>query len=94
MTDALLNRSRQLLAILDTKQASMSQAVKDATFNTKDALISIIMPGGLLYASHRKLAHSQAKEQLTQVANERDELATDIVMLQSISGPVALAMMD
>jgi len=93
-TDALLNQSRQLLVILDAKQATMSQTVQDATFDAKDALISIIMPGGLLYASHRKLSHIQAKEQLTQVVSERDELAMDILMLQSISGPMTLAMMD
>lgn len=91
-TDMLLDQSRQLLAILDVKQATMRQVVQDAAFDTKDTLISIIMPGGLLYASHRKLSHIQAKERLTQVVSERDELAMDILMLQSVSGSMTLAM--
>jgi len=93
-TDALLNQSQKLLTILDTKQANMSQAVQDAAFDAKDTLLSIIMPGGLLYASYRKHSLTQAKEQLAQVTNERDELAKDLLMIQSISRPVALASVD
>ena len=60
----------------------------------KMSLISVVMPGGLIYALIEHASHIQAKEQLTQVVNERDELAMDILMLQSISGPVTLAMVD
>jgi len=82
-TAALINQSQQLLSTLNAKQVAMSQTVEDSTFNAKDALLSIIMPGGLFYASHRKFAHSQAKKQLTQTINERDGLTMDILMLQS-----------
>ncbi len=82
-TAALINQSQQLLSTLNAKQVAMSQTVEDSAFNAKDALISIIMPGGLLYASHRKFSHTQAKKQLTQTINEQDGLTMDILMLQS-----------
>jgi len=90
-TDTLMNQSRQLLVILDAKKATISQEIKNASFDAKDALISIIMPGGLLYASYRKHVHTQAKEQLIQVTNERNELAKDLLAIQSIVRPIALA---
>jgi hypothetical protein len=58
-----------------------------------DALITAIMPGGLLYASYKKARYENAKSELERVSEDIDEYSDDILALQSAPLPLAMALL-
>ena len=58
-----------------------------------DTLISVILPGGLLYASYRKLSNERAQAQLASVNNELSELSKGLLLLKAESGETAVALL-
>jgi hypothetical protein len=57
----------------------------------EDALISIILPGGLLYAAYTQARYSEAQHELDRVSAEIRELSADLVALQADTTPVFIA---
>ncbi len=92
VTQELTAKVRWLRDSLLAQKAKIIKVIENSQFDTKDKFISILMPGGLLYASHKKLTHDKAEKELVQVDNQLDDLAIDLQMLESISGRMTLAM--
>lgn len=94
VTQELAAKVRWLHDSLLAKKAEISKVIEHSQFKAKDAFISIIMPGGLLYASHKKLTHAKAEKELVQVDNQLNDLAIDLQMLESINQRNAVAMVQ
>ena len=88
--NALVEQVRILRSQLIRRKQALLQAVSDKKLDTKDYIITVIMPGGLLYAGYRKARYEQAKNELARVSAEIDEYSHDILAMQPGSLPVAL----
>ena len=66
-TNQLLDRVRALRGSLLARQEALSKTAEETTLDTADILISIILPGGLAYASYLKLSHDRAQDELASV---------------------------
>ena len=67
------------------------QDVADNELDGADAVITVIMPGGLLYAGYKKARYEQAKNALASVSTDIEELSTDLLSLQSSSPATVVA---
>ena len=88
--NALVEQVRILRSQLIRRKQALLQAVSDKKLDTQDYIITVIMPGGLLYAGYRKARYEQAKNELARVSAEIDEYSHDILAMQPGSLPVAL----
>jgi len=77
--------------LIERKQA-LIQIVADKQLDGGDALITIIMPGGLLYAGYKKVRYEQAKNELDRVSADIEEFSGDLLAVQSWSAPVLVAL--
>lgn len=75
------------------RQHELAKQMKSKQLNSDDAIITLIMPGGLLYAGYRKHEFEQAKGALLTVTAEIKELSNDLVALQGqdTANPLLLA---
>ena len=92
VTQELTAKVRWLRDSLLAQKSKIVKVIENSQFDTKNAFISIIMPGGLLYASYKKLTHDKAEKELVQVDNQLDDLAIDLQMLESTSSRMTVAM--
>jgi hypothetical protein len=88
--DALIEKLGELRTQLIMRKQELLQRVADSQLDGGDALISAIMPGGLLYAGFKKARYENARTELDRVSEDIDEYTDDILALQS--GPLPLAM--
>jgi len=76
--------------LIEDKQ-ELVQSVADNKMDGGDAVITVIMPGGLLYAAYKKARHEQAKNALVSVSADIEELSADLLSLQSSASPTVVA---
>jgi hypothetical protein len=88
--DALVEMVAGLRTQLILRKQELLKLVADSQLDGGDALISAIMPGGLLYAGFKKARYENARTELDRVSEDIDEYSDDILVLQS--GPLPLAM--
>ncbi len=92
---------KQLLGLIRTYQASLTQRKEEITryldrnrLDAKDALITAIMPGGLIYAAVRKGKLEQAKTELVQITEDMHELSRDLLIVQAEAGELKIAQLQ
>ncbi|MGB5440581.1 MAG: hypothetical protein WBN57_04260 [Gammaproteobacteria bacterium] len=88
---ALIKMVKKLRSQLIERKQVLVQAVADKKMDSGDAVITAIMPGGLLYAGYKKLRYDQAKNELERVSADIDEFSADLLAMQSMSTPVVIA---
>jgi len=88
--EALVEQVGMLRSQRIQRKQMLVQRVADKKLNSNDAIITIIMPGGLLYAGYKKARYEQAKNELTRVSADIEEFSGDILALQSRSATVAI----
>jgi pyruvate/oxaloacetate carboxyltransferase len=84
-------RLAELLARLRQRKAELSIDEEEARFGAKDAVITLVMPGGLLYAAFRQQQHHQTASQFEQVSAQLDELRSDLVAFRVVADDSLLA---
>jgi len=89
----LLKQTRAFEANLKEKAAHCVEDVEKSRFKTRDALITLIMPGGLIWAASRHQQHLQAQQRLAEVNGQIDELETDLDMLETRTSHATLALL-
>ncbi len=89
----LMNRLAVYQSELNKQMSNSAAQVEKAKFDVKDVLITVIMPGGLIYAAARKQQHNQAKEDLQDISNQLTELKTDMHQLALNSSVHSVAML-
>ncbi len=70
-------------------QQQFTRTVEETRLGAGDAVITAIMPGGLLYAGYRKRAHKLAKNNLATVTDDIEALTHDLEASRSLSSTVA-----
>ena len=91
--DALVEMVGELRTRLILRKQELLQLVADSQLDGGDALITAIMPGGLLYAGYKKARYENAKSELDRVSEDIDEYSDDILALQSAPVPLAMALL-
>jgi len=71
-------------SVLNKRRLALSKTEKNRRFNAKDGAISLILPGGLLYAAIIKLRHDDIKKQLHNISKQLNELSLDLIALKSV----------
>jgi hypothetical protein len=89
--DALVEMVGELRTRLILRKQELLQLVADSQMDGGDALITAIMPGGLLYAGYKKARYENAKSELDRISEDIDEYSDDILALQSAPVPLAMA---
>ena len=90
--EALAEQVRLLRSQLIERKQALVLSVADKQLDGGDALITIIMPGGLLYAGYKKARYEHAKHELDRVNADIEEFSGDLLAVQSRSAPVVVAM--
>ena len=90
---ALIEQLRTLRSQLIEHKQALVETVTDKKLDGNDAIITAIMPGGLLYAGYKKARYEQAKNELARVSADIEEYSGDILAMQSISAPVVVALL-
>jgi pyruvate/oxaloacetate carboxyltransferase len=88
---ALIEKVELLRNQLIASKKVLMQYLEDKKLDGGDALITAIIPGGLLYAGYKELRYQQAKDQLAHLSVEIDEFADDLLAMQSRSAPATVA---
>jgi hypothetical protein len=81
-------------AKLESRQTQCAEEVENTRFKTHDTLISIVMPGGLLYAFNKQQRHDEAKQTYTKVSQQLYDLKEDLARLKASSSQEAFALLD
>ena len=88
--EALVEQVGALRSQLIQRKQALVQSVGDKKLNGNDAFITVIMPGGLLYAGYKKIRYEQAKNELARVSADIEEFSGDLLAIQSRSAPVVV----
>ncbi len=72
----------QLNNSLQNKKEKIAQSVKDSKFTAKDGVITAVVPGGLLYAAHKKMKHEKEKKKLAKVVDKLDDMSEGLEKLR------------
>ena len=88
--EALVEQVGALRSQLIQRKQALVQSVADKKLNSNDAIITVIMPGGLLYAGYKKIRYEQAKNELARVSADIEEFSGDLLAIQSKAAPVVV----
>ena len=88
--EALVEQVGALRSQLIQRKQVLVQSVEDKKLNSNDAIITVIMPGGLLYAGYKKIRYEQAKNELARVSADIEEFSGDLLAIQSKAAPVVV----
>ena len=87
----LIEKIRTLRSQLIQRKQAFVQIVSNRKLDSKDAIFTVIMPGGLLYAGYKKARYEQAKNELASISADIEEFSGDLLAMQSGSAPVIVA---
>jgi hypothetical protein len=93
-SDQLIERIRTHRASLTHREHELRQYLDAHQLDSKDVLITIIMPGGLLYAAVKKGNLDQAEAELDQITADMDEFSRDLVAMQAMAGDLTVAQLQ
>jgi pyruvate/oxaloacetate carboxyltransferase len=88
---ALVEKVEMLRGQLIERKQALARSLEDKKLDSGDALITAIIPGGLLYAGYKQLRYEQAKEELARINAEINEFSDDILAMQAMSAPATVA---
>lgn len=90
----LFRQLKELRADLKARKANLAAAQEDGRFDAKDALITLVMPGGLLYAAYRQQRHNRIEAQEGRVSTQLEELKADLLAFRVISADTLVASVE
>ena len=91
--EALAEQVRTLRSQLIQHKQDLVQIVADKKLDGGDVIITVIMPGGLLYAGYKTARYEHAKRKLARVNADIEEFSSDLLALSG-SVPVAVAQLN
>lgn len=93
-TGRLIERISAQRVSLTQREQEIMQYLEDHQLGARDVLITLIMPGGLIYAAVRKGNLQQAQAELDQLNSALDELSRDLVAMQAVAGDLTMAQLQ
>lgn len=82
---------QELQQNLMTELSALKAEVKRKSFKAIDTLVTIIMPGGLLYAKLRHDSFKRSEHQMNRVSDELEHISVELVVFQTDNGEILLA---
>lgn len=76
---------------LRSRLADLQQQLKRKSFKAIDTLITVVMPGGLIYAKLRLDSYKRSEKALALVSAELDQISGDLVSFQTENGELLVA---
>ncbi len=77
--EELSHRLVEFRANLRRRKVELDLAEEDGRFDVKDAVITAVLPGGLLYAAFRAQQHQQIQGRQLQMAEQMQDLQQDLI---------------
>jgi hypothetical protein len=90
--DTLAEQVQQLRSELIARKQQLVDEVDEKKLDSGDALLTVLMPGGLLYAGYKKAAYERARNDLAEVSDDISEYSRDLVEIGRRVTPVAIAL--
>ena len=90
-THDLLSQLQTFRTELKVNKDQFTTDVENTRFKTSDAIITIVMPGGLIYAANKKQRHTLAKKKLSLVTAQLDGFTGDLDFLKDAASKTLLA---
>ena len=90
--DTLAEQVQQLRSELIARKQQLVDEVDEKKLDSGDALLTVLMPGGLLYAGYRKAAYERARNDLAEVSDDISEYSRDLVEIGRRVTAVAIAL--
>ena len=90
----VLQQARSFRSDLELDRNHCAEAVEETRFKSHDTLITIVMPGGLLYAMNKKQRHEEAKQAYAEVSQQLLDLKEDLARLQASTSQQAFALLN
>ena len=79
---------------LQTELADLQAQLKRKSFKAIDTLITIFMPGGLIYAKLRLDSFKHSQQAAERVSAELDQISGDLVAFQTENGELVVAVVE
>ena len=90
--DTLAEQVQQLRSELIARKQQLVDEVDEKKLDSGDALLTVLMPGGLLYAGYKKAAYERARNDLAEVSEDISEYSRDLAVIGKRVTPVAIAL--
>ena len=90
--DTLAEQVQQLRSELIARKQQLVAEVDEKKLDSSDALLTVLMPGGLLYAGYKKAAYERARNDLEEVSEDISEYSRDLVEIGRRVTPVPIAL--
>ena len=90
-TYEVLSQVQNVRSELKSQKNKFVEEVENTRLKTSDTIIALVMPGGLLYAAHKKQRHHQAIKELKTVTSQLEELEEGLDFLKIASSKESLA---
>ncbi|MDX1698336.1 MAG: hypothetical protein R3308_08610 [Thiohalobacterales bacterium] len=88
---ALADDITALRSRLIHRKQDLGKEVAERKMDGSDAVITAIMPGGLLYAGYKKMRYERTRGELEQVAADIEDLTGDIEAIRAGMAPAVVA---
>jgi hypothetical protein len=92
--ETLVERVMTLRSQLIQRKQALLQIIADNTLDSSDTILTVILPGGLLYAGYKKASCEQAKDELASINADIEEFSADLMAMQTGAAPVAIAQLQ
>ena len=87
----LTHHIREWRTNLLEQQQRLAERVEQLKFSALDAVITLVMPGGLLYAAVKRGNHLEKRQDLSLLTQDIEQLSGDLLTLEAISANLQIA---
>jgi hypothetical protein len=89
--EMLVEQVEKLRGQLIQRKQILEQIVADNKLDSSDAIITVFIPGGLLYAGYKMVRYDQAKNELANISADIEEFSSDLLAMQPMPMQMAIA---
>ena len=87
----LADQLQELRSSLISRKQELARELDEKQLDSGDAVLTLLMPGGLIYAGYKKAVYERARNDLAKVNENIAEYSRDLALLQGKMRPVAVA---
>ena len=88
--ETLIEQVEILRGQMILRKHTLELIVADKKPDGSDVIITVFMPGGLLYAGYKKVRYEQAKNELASVNADIEEFSNDLLAMQPMPMQMAI----
>lgn len=85
---------QELQQDLETELTLLKDEVQRKSFKAIDTLVTVIMPGGLIYAKLRLDSFKRSEYRFNRVSDELERISGELIAFQADNGDIMIATLD